>query len=58
MALYGQREALTGFQIGEVVSTIPTIGFNLESVTYKNLNFNVWVSALEGNRSCGRPTKA
>lgn len=30
-------------QIGEVVSTVPTIGFNLESVTYKNLNFNVWV---------------
>jgi ADP-ribosylation factor-like protein 1 len=29
-------------QIGEVVTTIPTIGFNVESVTYKNLNFNVW----------------
>ncbi|KAH7552671.1 hypothetical protein BM1_08622 [Bipolaris maydis] len=27
---------------GEVVTTIPTIGFNVESVTYKNLNFNVW----------------
>jgi ADP-ribosylation factor-like protein 1 len=25
-----------------VVTTIPTIGFNVESVTYKNLNFNVW----------------
>ena len=34
-------QALT-FQIGEVVTTIPTIGFNVESVTYKNLNFNVW----------------
>ena len=33
-------------QIGEVVTTIPTIGFNVESVTYKNLNFNVWVSCL------------
>jgi ADP-ribosylation factor-like protein 1 len=30
-------------QVGEVVTTIPTIGFNVESVTYKNLNFNVWV---------------
>ena len=30
-------------QIGEVVTTIPTIGFNVESVVYKNLNFNVWV---------------
>ena len=36
-----------GSQIGEVVSTVPTIGFNLESVTYKNLNFNVWVSGIE-----------
>lgn len=25
------------------MTTIPTIGFNVESVTYKNLNFNVWV---------------
>lgn len=33
---------LTRVQIGEVVTTIPTIGFNVESVTYKNLNFNVW----------------
>ena len=24
------------------MTTIPTIGFNVESVTYKNLNFNVW----------------
>ncbi|RFU80340.1 adp-ribosylation factor 1 [Trichoderma arundinaceum] len=31
-------------QIGEVVTTIPTIGFNVESVTYKNLNFNVWLA--------------
>jgi hypothetical protein len=38
---------LTGvYQIGEVVTTIPTIGFNVESVTYKNLNFNVWVSHI------------
>ncbi|CAD0096088.1 unnamed protein product, partial [Aureobasidium vineae] len=27
----------------KVVTTIPTIGFNVESVNYKNLNFNVWV---------------
>lgn len=33
-------------QIGEVVTTIPTIGFNVESVTYRNLNFNVWVSCI------------
>jgi ADP-ribosylation factor-like protein 1 len=29
-------------QIGEVVTTIPTIGFNVESVTYGKLNINVW----------------
>ena len=34
-------------QIGEVVTTIPTIGFNVESVVYRNLNFNVWVGCLD-----------
>lgn len=38
-----QIRADSSLQIGEVVTTIPTIGFNVESVTYKNLNFNVWV---------------
>jgi hypothetical protein len=37
---------LTLLQMGEVVTTVPTIGFNVESVTYKNLNFNVWVCCL------------
>ena len=26
------------------VTTIPTVGFNVETVTYKNVRFNVWVS--------------
>ena len=30
------------FQVGEVVTTIPTIGSNVEQVTYKNLKFQVW----------------
>lgn len=29
-------------QVGDVVTTIPTIGFNVEQVTYKNLKFQVW----------------
>ena len=29
------------FQVGEVVTTIPTIGFNVEQVEYKNLKFQV-----------------
>ncbi|KIZ00007.1 ADP-ribosylation factor 3 [Monoraphidium neglectum] len=28
--------------VGEVVSTIPTIGFNVETVSYKNIKFQVW----------------
>ena len=41
-------------QIGEVVTTIPTIGFNVESVTYRNLNLNVWVcgSVAAHERAC------
>jgi ADP-ribosylation factor protein 1 len=29
-------------KIGEVINTIPTIGFNVETVAYKNVNFQVW----------------
>lgn len=28
--------------MGEVISTVPTVGFNVETLTYKNLKFNVW----------------
>ncbi|KAK5002918.1 Arf GTPase arl1, partial [Elasticomyces elasticus] len=38
----GKTTLLYRLKIGEVVTTIPTIGFNVESVTYKNLNFSVW----------------
>ncbi|KAJ4304283.1 Arf GTPase arl1 [Collariella sp. IMI 366227] len=38
----GKTTLLYRLKIGDVVTTIPTIGFNVESVTYKNLNFNVW----------------
>merc|ERR1711972_1012929 len=29
-------------RLGEVVTTIPTIGLNVETVEYKNISFNVW----------------
>jgi len=29
-------------KLGEIVTTIPTIGFNVETVEYKNINFTVW----------------
>jgi ADP-ribosylation factor protein 4 len=38
----GKTTILYKLKLGEVVTTIPTIGFNVESVEYKNINFNVW----------------
>jgi ADP-ribosylation factor 1/2 len=29
-------------RLGEIVTTIPTIGFNVETVEYKNIQFTVW----------------
>jgi ADP-ribosylation factor-like protein 1 len=38
----GKTTILYRLQVGEIVTTIPTIGFNVEQVTYKNLKFQVW----------------
>ncbi|XP_053138735.1 ADP-ribosylation factor-like protein 1 [Hemicordylus capensis] len=38
----GKTTILYRLQVGEVVTTIPTTGFNVETVTYKNLKFQVW----------------
>ena len=38
----GKTTILYKLKLGEVVTTIPTIGFNVESVEYKNINFTVW----------------
>ena len=38
----GKTTILYKLQMGEVVTTVPTIGFNVETVTYKNLRFQVW----------------
>lgn len=32
-------------KLDQDVTTIPTVGFNVETVTYKNVKFNVWVSS-------------
>jgi hypothetical protein len=40
--LAGKTTILYRLQVGEVISTIPTIGFNVETVTYKNIKFQVW----------------
>ena len=33
----GKTTILYRLQLGEVISTIPTIGFNVETVEYKNI---------------------
>jgi len=38
----GKTTILYRFKLGEVVTTIPTIGFNVETLEYKNLCFTVW----------------
>ena len=37
----GKTTILYKLKLGEVVNTIPTIGFNVETVEYKNISFNV-----------------
>merc|ERR1712056_96736 len=38
----GKTTILYKLKLGEVVTTIPTIGFNVETVEYKNIRFTVW----------------
>jgi ADP-ribosylation factor-like protein 1 len=37
----GKTTILYKLQVGEVVTTIPTIGFNVESITYNNVKLQV-----------------
>jgi ADP-ribosylation factor protein 1 len=38
----GKTTILFKLKLGEVVSTIPTIGFNVETVEFQNIMFTVW----------------
>merc|ERR1719390_328238 len=38
----GKTTILYKLKLGEVITTIPTVGFNVEEVQYKNINFTVW----------------
>ena len=38
----GKTTILYKLKLGEVTNTIPTVGFNVETVKYKNVSFNVW----------------
>merc|ERR1712137_1263575 len=38
----GKTTILYKLKLGELVTTIPTIGFNVETVQYKQISFTVW----------------
>ena len=38
----GKTTIIYKLKLGENVTTIPTIGINVETVEYKNINFTVW----------------
>lgn len=38
----GKTTILYRLKLGEVVTTVPTIGFNVETVEYKTVSFTVW----------------
>ncbi|KAK3592922.1 hypothetical protein CHS0354_011722 [Potamilus streckersoni] len=38
----GKTTSLYRLKLGEVVTTIPTIGFNVESIDYKNVKITAW----------------
>lgn len=48
--MYFVSAILYKLKLGQTVGTIPTVGFNVETVTYKNIKFNVWVRFSFDNR--------
>ena len=38
----GKTTILYKLKLGEIINTFPTIGFNVETVEYKNIMFTVW----------------
>ena len=38
----GKTTILYKLKLGEVVSSVPTIGFNVETLEYKKIKFTVW----------------
>lgn len=38
----GKTTILYKLKLGEIVTTVPTIGFNVETLDYKNVSFTVW----------------
>ncbi|KAL3523558.1 hypothetical protein ACH5RR_016392 [Cinchona calisaya] len=51
----GKTTILYKLKLGEIVTTIPTIGFYVETVEYKNISFNVWdVGSVDSSRPLWR----
>ncbi|KAL3499952.1 hypothetical protein ACH5RR_039045 [Cinchona calisaya] len=46
----GKTTILYRLKLGEVVTTIPTFGFNVETVQYKNIFFTIW--DVGGHEKC------
>mmetsp|Transcript_23928 Transcript_23928/g.65198 ORF Transcript_23928/g.65198 Transcript_23928/m.65198 type:complete len:187 (-) Transcript_23928:374-934(-) len=38
----GKTTVLYRLKVGKVLTTVPTVGFNVETVEYRNIHFNVW----------------
>lgn len=38
----GKTTILYKLKLGEIVSSVPTIGFNVETLEFKNIKFTVW----------------
>ncbi|KAL7151030.1 hypothetical protein ABFS83_04G004200 [Erythranthe nasuta] len=38
----GKTTILSKLKFGEIVTTVPTFGFNMETVEYNNINFSLW----------------
>ena len=38
----GKTTIIYKLKLGDLVNTLPTIGFNVETVEYKNLRFTMW----------------
>ena len=38
----GKTTILYKLKLGDVVNSVPTVGFNVETVEYKNIQFTVW----------------
>ena len=38
----GKTTILYKFKLGEVITTIPTVGFNVETFDYNGVNFTIW----------------